>query len=226
MYLDTATEACSAAVWRDGVVHSRFELAPRAHTQLLLPMARSVMQAAGVSFEHIDGVAFDRGPGSFTGVRIAVSAALGMAMGLGCPVLGLSSLAVLAQSQCDDMAEGEVIHAALDARMGEVYHAAFMRRAGRLIPIADEQVICPDALIAQWLAEKSDARIERAIGSGFARYGELAVARDWNAIAADQFPDARFGVALAAAASADAWRPPTEVAPVYLRDEVATPKAG
>ncbi|WP_407276429.1 tRNA (adenosine(37)-N6)-threonylcarbamoyltransferase complex dimerization subunit type 1 TsaB [Halothiobacillus sp. DCM-1] len=223
LYLDTATEACSVGVWQNGQVLSRFEYAPRAHTQLLLPMAQAVLQEAGLSLEALDGIAFNRGPGSFTGVRIAVAAALGMAMGLGCPVLGVSSLTALAQSRYESMAEGERIHAAIDARMGEVYHGAFERRAGRLRAVTDEQVIAPAALIAQW-QHLSWLGAASAVGTGFGRYPELAAARGWREILPEQLPDARFGVALAAQVPLQDWYPPEKATPVYLRDEVATPK--
>lgn len=75
LYLDTATEACTVGVWRNGSVCSRFELAPRTHTHWLLPMTESVLDESGLSFATLDGIAFNRGPGSFTGVRIAVAAA-------------------------------------------------------------------------------------------------------------------------------------------------------
>ena len=224
LYLDTATEACTVGVWRDGVVYSRFELSPRAHTHWLLPMTESVLDESGLSFATLDGIAFNRGPGSFTGVRIAVAAALGMAMGCGLPVLGLSSLAVLAQSECAAMAEGEVVHAALDARMGEVYYGAFQRQEGRLVPVAREVVISPARLQDAW-AQMATTRPERALGSGFDRYPELIQAKAWQSVAVDRYPDARDGTALAALAEPADWQSPEQAAPVYLRDEVATPKA-
>ena len=224
LYLDTATEACTVGVWRDGAVCSRFELAPRAHTHWLLPMTESVLNESGPSFATLDGIAFNRGPGSFTGVRIAVAAALGMAMGRGLPVLGLSSLAVLAQSECAAMAEGEIVRAALDARMGEVYYGAFQRHQGRLMPVAREAVIAPERLLDTW-RHTTTTSPERALGSGFGRYPELIEAKEWRLVAAERYPDARDGVVLAALAAATDWQSPEQAAPVYLRDEVATPKA-
>jgi tRNA threonylcarbamoyladenosine biosynthesis protein TsaB len=225
LYLDTATEACTVGVWRCGTIFSRFEIAPREHTKWLLPMTESVLQEAELSFELLDGIAFNRGPGSFTGVRIAVSAAFGMAMGCDRPVLGLSSLAVLARSQCDQMAEGAVVHAALDARMGEVYYGAFVRRDGQLLPMGAERVVNPEVLIAEWQTA-SEPTTAFAVGSGFGRYPALVAAKSWQSVEPELYPDARFGVALAAAMASDAWQLPSQAAPVYLRDEVATPKAG
>lgn len=224
LYLDTATEACTVGVWRDGAVFSRFELAPRAHTQWLLPMVESVLNESGLSFALLDGIAFNRGPGSFTGVRIAVAAALGMAMGHDLPVLGLSSLAVLAQSESADMAEGEIVHAALDARMGEVYHGAFQRQDGRLVPVVPELVISPARLLDAW-RHPTTTNPERALGSGFGRYPALIQSKAWRSVATDRYPDARDGVVLAALAEPMDWQSPDQAAPVYLRDDVATPKS-
>lgn len=94
--LDTATEACSAAVWVDGAVWERYELAPRRHAALILPMIESVLAEAGLSPKQLDVVAFGRGPGAFTGVRIAVGIAQGIAFAADLPVVPVSTLAALA----------------------------------------------------------------------------------------------------------------------------------
>ncbi|MBL8249091.1 MAG: tRNA (adenosine(37)-N6)-threonylcarbamoyltransferase complex dimerization subunit type 1 TsaB, partial [Candidatus Competibacter sp.] len=73
--LDTATEACSAAVWVDGAVLERYELAPCRHAALILPMIEAVLAEAGLTPLQLDAIAFGRGPGAFTGVRIAVGIA-------------------------------------------------------------------------------------------------------------------------------------------------------
>ena len=94
--LDTATEACSAAVWVDGAVLERYELAPRRHAALILPMIEAVLAEAGLSPPQLDAIAFGRGPGAFTGVRIAVGIVQGIAFAADLPVIPISTLAALA----------------------------------------------------------------------------------------------------------------------------------
>ena len=238
LYVDSATEACSAGLWCDGALITRCELAPRAHTHLLLPMAQAVLAEAAVAMTQLDLIAFGQGPGSFTGVRIATACAQGMAMGLDIPILGVSTLATLAQAQVqtqvqahigalpDDEANA-VIHAAIDARMGEVYHAAFRVGAASIVQlIGAERVLSPAALLAEWQQDALMLRPNaRASGSGFGRYPELEQAAPWLAVDGQALPDPRFALALAAATPSSAWQDPTQAAPVYLRDNVAQVKA-
>lgn len=222
LFLDSATEACTVAVWVDGVILSAFELAPRGHAQLLLPMAEKLMAEAGVGYPQLDLVGFSQGPGSFTGVRIATACAQGIALGLDLPMVGISSLATLAQGQlsrADELPPGGLIHAAIDARMGEVYHGAFMPCAeGVVCPVGVERVLPPEALM-----QSSDWAGGLATGTGFGRYPELTQQGAWLSIAADALPHARDAIALASAAPRSAWLNPVDAAPVYLRDNVATP---
>ena len=95
--LDTATEACSVALLHDGKVLSHYEVIPRLHAQRLLPMIKDLLADAGIALSAVDGIAFGRGPGAFTGVRIAIGVVQGLAFALERPVLPVSTLAVLAQ---------------------------------------------------------------------------------------------------------------------------------
>lgn len=122
--LDTATEACSAAVWVDGAVWERYELAPRRHAALILPMIESVLAEAGLSPKQLDVVAFGRGPGAFTGVRIAVGIAQGIAFAADLPVVPVSTLAALALGVGRETGYSRLA-AALDARMSEVYWGTY-----------------------------------------------------------------------------------------------------
>lgn len=161
---DTATEACSAALLIDDSIVERFEVAPRAHARLLLPMLDSLLKEADLRLADLDAIAFGRGPGSFTGLRIAASVAQGLAFGAELPVLPVSSLTALARAAFVNSAAAHVL-AAIDARMDEIYWATYVRDAqGEPLCIGDEQVGAARALC---LPEGADWY---GIGSGWAAY--------------------------------------------------------
>ena len=85
--IDTATEACSVALWNDGTVNAHFELCPREHTQRILPMVQDILTTSGTSLTDINALAYGRGPGSFTGVRIGIGIAQGLALGAELPMI-------------------------------------------------------------------------------------------------------------------------------------------
>ena len=215
--LETSTEACSAALLVDDAVIERCEIAPRRHAELILPMIESLLVEAGIGKRALDGIAVGRGPGAFTGVRLAISVAQGLALGLDRPVVPVSSLAALAQEAPGDDA---AILAVIDARMGEVYTGAFERGAdGVLVPIADEtvgpasRVTLPDR--AAW----------NVVGSGWNAYHDaLAHVLPAPPRFADggRHPQARAVARLAAPRFAAGNAVAAEAAlPVYLRDKVA-----
>ena len=112
--LETATEACSAAVWIDGVVFERYELAPRRHAALILPMIEAVLAEAGLTIHQLDALAVGRGPGAFTGVRIAMGIIQGMAFASDLPVAPVSTLAALALGTARETGQTRIA-TALDA---------------------------------------------------------------------------------------------------------------
>lgn len=124
--IDTATEACSVALWNDGTIKAHFELCPREHTQRILPMVQEILAAGDLTLTDIDALAFGRGPGSFTGVRIGIGIAQGLALGANLPMIGVSTLATMAQGAWRKSGATRVL-AAIDARMGEVYWAEYQR---------------------------------------------------------------------------------------------------
>ena len=126
--IDTATEACSVALWNDGTTFAHFELCPREHTQRILPLVRAALADAEVKLTDLDALAFGRGPGSFTGVRIGIGIAQGLALGAELPMIGVSTLATMAQGAWRKTGATRVL-AAIDARMGEVYWAEYQRDA-------------------------------------------------------------------------------------------------
>ncbi|POT59286.1 tRNA (adenosine(37)-N6)-threonylcarbamoyltransferase complex dimerization subunit type 1 TsaB [Citrobacter amalonaticus] len=124
--IDTATEACSVALWNDGTINAHFELCPREHTQRILPMVQAILSTGGVTLTDINALAYGRGPGSFTGVRIGIGIAQGLALGAELPMIGVSTLATMAQGAWRKTGATRVL-AAIDARMGEVYWAEYQR---------------------------------------------------------------------------------------------------
>ncbi len=161
---ETATEACSVALWIDGDVRERFEIAPRRHAELALPWAEDLLVQAGIAKSQLDAIAVGRGPGAFTGVRLAIAVAQGIALALDLPVVPVSTLAALAASLPSPRPhaqESDRILAAIDARMGEIYLGSFVRCATGLTALSDECVVKPDAAIVvdgDW----------HGVGTGFA----------------------------------------------------------
>jgi tRNA threonylcarbamoyladenosine biosynthesis protein TsaB len=142
--LDTATEACSAALFIDGELAERYQLAPREHGSLILPMIESLLNEAGLSPQQLDGLAFGRGPGSFTGVRIAAGVAQGIAYGAELPVVPVSTLAAIAQGIHRQTGAPNVL-AAIDARMQEIYWGQFQMGVGGLMASAGPEVVVSPA---------------------------------------------------------------------------------
>ncbi|WP_312047345.1 tRNA (adenosine(37)-N6)-threonylcarbamoyltransferase complex dimerization subunit type 1 TsaB, partial [Erwinia sp.] len=124
--IDTATEACSVALLNKGNVTAHFELCAREHTQRILPLVQAQLQQEALSLNELDGLAFGKGPGSFTGVRIGTGIAQGLALGAALPLIGISTLKTMAQSAWRLQGADRVL-AAIDARMGEVYWAQYQR---------------------------------------------------------------------------------------------------
>ena len=139
--LDTATETCTAALWQDGRVLERNEIGGQ-HAERLLPMVDALLAEAGLALTQLDALAFGRGPGSFTGLRIGAGVVQGMAFGADLPVVPVSSLAVLAQG-----VDSPKVLAAFDARMQQVYWGAYRRNAqGLMVLQGEEQVLSPECV--------------------------------------------------------------------------------
>ena len=142
--IDTATEACSAALYIDGNILEKYEVAPRQHAELILPMIDALLAEAELELASLDGLAFGRGPGAFTGVRIATGIVQGLAFASDLPVVPVSTLAAMAQGAAN---QSNTILSAIDARMGEIYWAIFtVGDDGLVKPQSDEQVTKPEVL--------------------------------------------------------------------------------
>jgi len=216
--LDTATEACSAALLDGKVLRERFALAPREHARLLLPMVESLLNEADLTLADLDAIAFGRGPGSFTGVRIAAGMAQGLAFAAGLPVAPVSSLAALAQGAADT-GHARVL-AAIDARMGEVYWGAFVAGEDGLVAMDGIEEVCSPETVP--LPESADWF---GVGTGWATYAEVLHGRLGPAVTTsdgNRFPQADAVARLAAADVADGnVLAPEQALPVYLRNQVA-----
>jgi tRNA threonylcarbamoyladenosine biosynthesis protein TsaB len=218
--LDTSTELCSAALWLEGAVSGREASRERGSGELILPMIDELLAGAGIELRQLDAIAFGRGPGAFTGVRLAAGVAQGLAFAVGLPLLPISDLRALAAQALLLAHAPERALICQDARMGEVYWGCYQRVGNSVSPVGAEALAAPGdvALPPAW----TDAQVCGA-GSGFAAYASRlgAVAGQLTAVFADFRPRAR-EIALLATNDGMASAVPAEQAqPVYLRDDVA-----
>lgn len=148
--LDTSTEACSCALALDGDIHEDFAVIPRQHAQSILPMIRSLLADKGLGFGDLDAIAWGRGPGSFTGLRIAAGVTQGIAFAANLPVVPVSTLAALALQHHQLCGDSSIL-ACLDARIDEVYWAAYRIGDGEPVLAGTEQLTVPEELPADFL---------------------------------------------------------------------------
>jgi tRNA threonylcarbamoyladenosine biosynthesis protein TsaB len=212
--LDTSTETCSAAIWVDGAVTERFESGNQ-HSGRILAMVDELLAESGLALARFDAIAFGRGPGSFTGLRIGAGVAQGLAFGADIPVTPISSLAALAQG-----VDALRVLAAFDARMHQVYSGAYARNVEGIVELAgNESVVAPGEVPLPegngWVGA----------GSGWDQYHDDLLQRlgervaSWHARGYPRAGDvARLGAAMFRAGKAI---PAEQALPVYLRDEVA-----
>ncbi|KLD71966.1 tRNA (adenosine(37)-N6)-threonylcarbamoyltransferase complex dimerization subunit type 1 TsaB [Xanthomonas pisi] len=214
---ETSTEACSVALHVGGRVIERFELAPRRHAELALPWAEQLLAEAGITRRQLDAIAVGRGPGAFTGVRLAIGIAQGIALGLDRPVLAVSTLQVLALRA---PAQATHVLACIDARMGEVYAGVFVRRGDGVLELMPEVVCTPDTLIVPDTAHRF-----AGVGTGLAAADGLLLQRfaaQLSSVDASALPHAADLLTLAVPAlQRGEGVAPERVEPAYLRDNVA-----
>ncbi len=228
--IETATEACSASLSINDVVSKQSQVAPQQHSQLILPMIDSLLQQADLEVSQLDYLAFGRGPGSFTGVRIATGMIQGLSMSANIPVVGVSTLATMAQNALVTN-HAQYAVAAIDARMGEVYFGIFKSNAeGVMTLIENEQVLAPKKAIEKLAAFVSSVNEPFfTVGTGWQAYPELlesdeqvkALSRETEILYPDaefMLPYAKSMIAQNQVLSAD------KVQPVYVRDEVTWKK--
>jgi tRNA threonylcarbamoyladenosine biosynthesis protein TsaB len=215
--LDTATEACSVALLTDAGLVGVFREVGRGHAEQILDMVDAVLSEAGIGLGMLDGIAASVGPGAFTGVRIGVSVAQGLAFGAALPVVAVTTLEALAMQAMRGGAEQ--VMACLDARMGEVYWGCFAADSERGLTARGTPAVAA--------AESVDVPLVgpfQGIGRGFAAYpvlqalAGLALAAGACAALPDAKDMARLG---AVRLRLGEGRDPADLTPVYLRDKVA-----
>lgn len=217
--LDTATEACSAALWYDGeIVARRFERAPRRQAELILPFCQAVLDEAGLRSVQLDALAFGRGPGAFTGVRIAASVVQGIAFAVDLPVLPVSTLAAMAQGSWRRHRQPRIA-VAIDARMGEIYWACYRGVGASVEREGAERVCAPEQV-----PPPADQEPRVGVGTGWGTYRERLMPRfpvvEYHS---EWYPDAVYIAELGAIAWHRGEAVSAEQAvPVYLRDQVVT----
>jgi tRNA threonylcarbamoyladenosine biosynthesis protein TsaB len=212
--LDSASGACSAALWRDGaVVARRFEVMERGHAEALMPMAEAVMTEAGVGFTALDGIGVTVGPGAFTGLRIGLAAARGLAMAASVPAVGVTTFEALVAAVPEAERAGRTVLVAVDSKRADVFVQLF---DAALAPLSE-----PIALAAAALAERLPRGPLLAVGDGVRLLADILTGRDVRTSGAPPYPDAAWVAAIAASRLA-AGAPSSPPAPLYLRPPDAT----
>jgi tRNA threonylcarbamoyladenosine biosynthesis protein TsaB len=228
--IDTSSDGCSAALLVDGRLFSRFQLSPRQHTHLIMPMIDEVVTEAGIKKSQIEACAFGAGPGSFTGLRISAGIAQGLAFGLGIPVIAVSTLEALAFDPLIRNFGDCTVAAAFDARMDEVYWGVYQYRcvngSASVQSLVPDCVIKPGELTARQLPVASGDKLV-GIGGGWIYQEEIvrATQKEPVNIYVDEVAKASVIAEIAQKKyAAGLLLPAHEAIPVYLRNEITWKK--
>ncbi len=220
--LDTCTESCSAALLYNGEVFEQLEMTQRGHSDLILGMMESLLQQAETTIATVEVITFGRGPGSFTGVRVGVGVAQGIAFARDIPVIPISTLLAVAQGAADQL-NVDHIAVAMDARMGEIYCASYQRKNGIVELIGSERVCPPEQFKPtseqQWVG----------VGTGWREYDSILrdnFVENLADVSVEHYPNASVMIKLAKIeVEAGRMLSAEQALPVYLRDNVAKKKA-
>ena len=217
--IDTATESCTAALLIDDDIRERYEVAPRGHAGLILPMVDSLLAEAGLVATDLDGLVLGHGPGSFTGVRIGAGVVQGIAFAADLPVAPVSTLAGMAQGAVRTLGARSVL-VAIDARMQEVYWGCYQLGTQALV-----QAVCTECVLAPDTVTAPAAGTWVGVGSGWGPYAaqlEAALGKRPAEIVSRFYPHAQDLALLGAQVMREGRGvAPDRALPVYLRDRVA-----
>ncbi len=224
LIIDTSTEACSVALEVEDKLYEEYQVAPRQHGELILPMVDKVLKQASIRLSDLDCIGYGQGPGAFTGLRICVSIVQGLAFGANVPVVGCSSLQAMAQHELDKEAASHVL-SAIDARMGEVYWGQYQAENGLMSLVGEEQVIHPENVTIN----DSGASNYHTVGTGWETYSDelsKAIEAKVQLESVASFPKASAMLPWVKHQVANNQATAAELAqPVYLRNNVAKKKA-
>ncbi|KZN47621.1 tRNA (adenosine(37)-N6)-threonylcarbamoyltransferase complex dimerization subunit type 1 TsaB [Pseudoalteromonas luteoviolacea] len=216
--LDASTEALSLALHFNGETHTHFEVCPQQHSQKILPLVESLLAKANCTLKDLDGIVYGRGPGSFTGVRIGVSVAQGLAYSANLKLCGVSTLQAMAQQAMGSDGCNEVI-SAIDARMGEVYLGHFEKSTNGLATAKREEIVVkPESIEANF-------NNVAAVGTGWKSYPDTATNIGVNVLENITLPSSEYMLVLGDAAfkNGDTVEP-QDAQPHYVRDTVTWKK--
>ena len=217
--VETSTDACSAALFINGEIAEKFAVAPREHTKLILPMIDELMAAAQLKPQQLDAIGLSRGPGSFTGVRIAGGVVQGIAFGADLPVVPVSTLAAIAQDVFNRKPDVELSFTAMDARMDEIFWGVYHRNELGLADLIGLEAVTPATEVI------FPERFGHGVGSGWGVYSEQLTGRLGDrvlGVTTEVWPRAACVAQLGAYGFANGLAVAVEQAmPVYLRDKVA-----
>ena len=212
--IDTATEACSVAlVDAECTILERYVVEPKGHSNLVLSMVDSLLSESGIACDDLDAIGVDIGPGSFTGVRIGVGIAQGLSFGLKLPLIGVSSLMVLAEGLGS---KANAVLPAIDARMGEVYWGRLMRDLKSVEGWAwtIEPTVTGPSLVPRLEVN------EIGVGSAWKKYSELGETNVVADIQASMHPRATWLATIARKVLSAEENHRFSVAPQYVRNNV------
>ena len=211
--IDTSGEACSVALLLDEQISSRHVLAPMQQAKSILPMVQELLNSKNCKVDQLDAIAFGCGPGSFTGVRIGVSVAQGLAFAAQLPMISISSLAANAQGAYEELGWKNIL-VAIDARMKEVYWAAYQVLDDGLVHLVGKESVSPPEELTQegnWYG----------IGNAWSEYPNLIPFKPVD-LDTKRLPLATAILSLAKPKYQNQeWVRASEAIPVYLRDHVA-----
>lgn len=226
--IDASTEACSVAIKNGSDIIDRYQLAPRQHASLILPHVEELLREAGICLNELDAVACNIGPGAFTGIRIAVSIAQGLAFGASLPAIAVSSLENLAFVGKNQKPQIDVWVCAIDARMNEVYFAVFEMINGEISRIVEECVIAPEKIDWSSIIENLQGKRLGLIGSGWNAYPDQMMKNEIiraSELTENGFPSARQSLEIAhKKLSKGEEIEAKDLQPLYLRNNVAEKK--